>query len=189
MHAPLSKWRHRLLLRRPYALCGAFDSFEEAADVIPHGAPLGYDHAVVAKGYQELHEANIASAKPIPSCEYPVLFWLAKIATERRPIDVFDFGGNLGIHWHRFHRFLDPGAIERWCVIEVPAIVAAGTELTAKLGTSQPLFYTVAPPPERPTVLLSSASIQYVDLSVTLDLIHRVKPKHIIMNRTPVSDS
>lgn len=70
---------------------GVFETFEEAIKAAPKSKPIGYDDFDLAKDYKEKLPKNIQSY------DYPVLFWLREILNENHK--VFDFGGNVGIHF------------------------------------------------------------------------------------------
>jgi putative methyltransferase (TIGR04325 family) len=176
---------------------GIFETFEEAIKAAPATKKIGYNCADLAREYQaeiEAHNsfaADLSSRKSsqslMRSFDYPVLYWIERIAktTSLDRIEFFDFGGNLGIHFLSYGGYLDFPSSLKWVVCDLPEIV--------KLGISQNrdprlTFTTDFQLASGSDVFLASGSLQYEE-----DITHKIKslarlPQHILINRVGLYD-
>ncbi|WP_310486447.1 methyltransferase, TIGR04325 family, partial [Chamaesiphon sp. VAR_69_metabat_338] len=97
------------------------------------------------------------------------------------PIEIFDFGGNLGIHFLSYANYLDFPSNLSWIVCDLPEIV--------KLGRSQNrdprlTFTTDLQLASGSDIFLASGSIQYHQSDITdkMNALDR-KPQHLLINR------
>jgi putative methyltransferase (TIGR04325 family) len=102
-----------------------------------------------------------------------------------RCLNVADFGGALGSTWWQHRLWLQDLVSVRWSVIEQPALVDAGK----REFTNEPLrFYATLAEccaVERPTTLLLSSVLPYIENPHALLAEARVKPfRRIIIDRT-----
>jgi putative methyltransferase (TIGR04325 family) len=90
---------------------GVFDTFEDAIKAAPSTKSIGYDCAELAQEYQRMLERGDweSSKSVVRSFDYPVLYWLEKIVQTSRldRMDLFDFGGNLGIHFLTYLNYIE----------------------------------------------------------------------------------
>lgn len=93
---------------------GIYASYEEARQHIPQTAPAGYDNADA-----EIHLDRTDLVWP---SDYPAMLWLSK-AFAGGSTSVFDMGGNVGVSYYSFARFLEYPANLRWLVCEVSNFV------------------------------------------------------------------
>lgn len=157
---------------------GVYETLEAAVADAPQTKPLGYDHVVLAEEYTY----NLPTR--VEAFDYPVLFWLQPlIAPDLR---IFDLGGNVGVHFYVYERYLAYPSDLRWTVCDVPAIMAAGQALAATKGRRQLGWTTDIADADGADILLGSGSIQYIaslaDLLATLP----TKPRHLLLNRLPL---
>jgi putative methyltransferase (TIGR04325 family) len=163
---------------------GVFDTFEDAIRAAPATKSIGYDCADLAQEYQRMLDGGDweTSKSLIRSFDYPVLYWLGRIA-QSIPLDrakFFDFGGNVGIHFVSYSEYLNFPASLAWIVCDLPEIVKVGA-----LGNKDPrlTFTTDFELASGSDIFLASGSIQY-DADITLKLKALAdKPKHILINR------
>lgn len=162
---------------------GVYETFEEAIQSAPKTKSIGYDNSELAQEYQ--YQAELETT--VQSYDYPVLFWLNSILnTHKQSISVFDFGGNVGVHFYAYQKYIKyPDGLE-WIVCDVPGIVKAGKELAHKRGCSTNLVFTDKfEDAKSKDIFLASGSIQYVDnLSLSLASLSE-KPQHLLLNILP----
>ncbi|HEY9637600.1 MAG TPA: methyltransferase, TIGR04325 family [Coleofasciculaceae cyanobacterium] len=164
---------------------GVYETFEEAIRSAPKTKSIGYDNSELAQDYQQ----DVELETTVQSYDYPVLLWLNSIFTIN-PINlsIFDFGGNVGIHFYSYEKYIKYPANLRWIVCDVPAIVQAGKELAERRHRSELIFTGKFEEASGKDVFLASGSIQYVEnLSLSISSLPE-KPKHLLINRLPLYD-
>lgn len=158
---------------------GVYETFEEAILSAPKGKNVGYDNTELAQEYQD--NAEIENA--IQSYDYPVLLWLKTIFQENNNPRIFDFGGNVGIHFYTYEKYLKYPLGLKWMVCDLPEIVKAGTRLAHKRKRSELVFSDKFEEANGKDVFLASGSIQYVEnLSDSISALAN-KPKYLLLNR------
>jgi putative methyltransferase (TIGR04325 family) len=162
---------------------GVYETFEEAIRAAPKTKSIGYDNPELAHEYQ--HRAELETT--VQSYDYPVLFWLNSIFDiNEKTLSIFDFGGNVGVHFYAYEKYLKYPFNLKWLVCELPAIVKAGKELAEKRGSSDLVFTEKFEEASGKDVFLASGSVQYVeDLSLSLSSLSE-KPKHLLLNILPL---
>lgn len=160
---------------------GVFETFEEAILSAPKTKKIGYNQPDLAEEYKK----NLEKYK-IKNYDYPVLFWLKEII-EKSSI-IFDFGGNIGIHYYLYSKYLSYPSDLKWIVCEVPEITRVGEELAQQEGKFNLLFTSNFEEANdiHIDVFLASGSIQYIEsLSLSLSKLNQ-KPRHLLINRLPL---
>jgi putative methyltransferase (TIGR04325 family) len=159
---------------------GVFQTFREARAAVPPWSLVGYDNQVIAKKY----EYSLDSVKP---SDYPILFWLRPLLPEVR--SVFDFGGNLGLSYYSFQKYLRFPADLRWVICDVPAVLEAGREVALQRNATNLEFTADFARADRCDAFISSGTLQYVEeeLALLLSRLHD-KPRHLLISRVPLSD-
>ncbi len=156
---------------------GIFQTYEQALAAIPITQKVGFDHSELAQEYRE------AFCYELLLGQYPVLFRLQQILTEGTT--VFDFGGNIGVHFFVYEKYLQYPANLRWIVGELPALVAEGEKFAAQKRCSEITFTSDFKEANGADVFLASSSLHYVgELAPRLAQLPH-KPKHILLNRSP----
>jgi putative methyltransferase (TIGR04325 family) len=184
------RWCKRKFAHDCYACCwGVFTNFEEAIRAAPPAKPIGYDCAELAQEYQlMLDRGDWESSKSmIRSFDYPVLYWISKIAQNItfNNLKFFDFGGNVGIHFFNYSNHFDFPSTLKWVICDLPEIVKVGTSANTdprltftndfELGSGSDVF-------------LASGSIQYEeDIVLKINDLEK-KPRHILINRLGLYD-
>ncbi|MHB8383169.1 MAG: TIGR04325 family methyltransferase [Candidatus Binataceae bacterium] len=184
---PLRAW-HRFEYEQHFAretpkarmFAGVYDSFEAAEKAITAGTRKGHDHPEVA----DRHASEINHIWP---SDYPVLFWLSGLL--KADGTVFDLGGNVGISFHSFRKYLNyPGGLT-WRICEVAATVNRGRELAEQMHTQGLYFTTEVEEMADADVLLASGSIQFLEVPLWRSLSRVLsKPRHILINRAALND-
>lgn len=167
---------------------GVFETFEQAMQAAPRTKSVGYDNEELAQDYQQMLEDNNweNSGCTIRPHDYPVLFWL-KVALSEGANRVFDFGGNVGVHYYIYARYLNYADDLEWKVCDLPEIIKAGKVLAQKRAAQKLSFTDDFSDIKGHDVFIASGSIQYVeDLAQTLT--KQSKPTHLLINRLPLYD-
>jgi putative methyltransferase (TIGR04325 family) len=159
---------------------GVYATFDEAAKMAPKTKPLGYDNPESAKMFVETYRI-------INPCDYPVLFWLKDALDEASSL--FDLGGNVGISFYSYQKYLTYPSNLSWIVYEVPDVAEQGRQIAAKEKADGLAFTTNLESADGVDILLAAGSLQFIEqpLSEILRGL-RDKPKHLIINKTPMRD-
>jgi putative methyltransferase (TIGR04325 family) len=167
---------------------GIYETFDRAIQAAPQTKPIGYNHAVLANEYQEMLEQENweNSGRIIASYDYPVLFWLQSIFAEGYK-SIFDFGGNVGIHFYVYSRYLTYPDDLQWMVCDYPEIINVGQKLAEKYGASSIGFTRDFKLGKEYDIFFASGSIQYIE-NLFSKFDYTARPKHILINRLPLYD-
>ena len=159
---------------------GVYRSFEEAIQAAPATKPVHYDDS--GYRYQQDHRAILAS-------DYPVILWLSRVLPESSSL--VDFGGNVGMAYYSYQKYLAYPAHFRWMVYDLPEVVAAGWRVHNMEGSPAALTFTsTLSDCAGCDILLASGSLQYVP-EFPIELITKMGtlPAHLLLNKLPVSES
>lgn len=160
---------------------GVYDSFGEAAQKVSNLKPVGYNDADSATWYEgKLSKVSLE--------DYPALFWLQSAFKDSR--SVFEIGGHIGVAYYGFSTVLPYPSDLGWCICDVPSIAEAGRVLAQKREAANLSFVTHPRESEGADILLAFGSLQYIESPTLAETIagFRVRPRHIIINVTPVYD-
>jgi putative methyltransferase (TIGR04325 family) len=164
--------------RRPQSFRGVYSSFSEALADAPQDRLVGYDHEEVAT----LDEPNLEN---LNGADYPILFWLSRFLPET--CGVIDLGGNLGVAYYAYRRFLEFPEELRWTVCEVSETVRAGRALAKKLGVKQLEFVERMDAASQSDVFFTAGALQYIEESLAQMLAGLPKlPAHVLVQRVPL---
>lgn len=166
-------------LRRGQTFKGIYRSFAEATAASPARKLIGYNHKETVVGEDELEHLNQA--------DYPILFWLAPLLSGAGA--VFDLGGNLGLAYFAYRKYLTFPPHLRWIVCEVPATVAVGEELARKRGESKLVFTEHREAANEANIYFSGGALQYIEepFAEILAKLER-RPSHVLINRVPLCE-
>lgn len=160
---------------------GAWPTVEAARRAMPRVRPAGYDHVDAANLYAERLDT-------IFDYDREALDALREV----RPhvAHIVDLGGHVGLSYYAFGEALSLGdARVRWTVVDVAAIVEAGARLAADRGVMNLAFEQRLHDVDETDVLLAAGSLQYLDDDLgTLLRSMRALPRHVILNKTPLTD-
>lgn len=143
------------------------------------------DSALKVKNGQEVFERDSVIFDHV-EYSFPLLAGLLWIATQKRRLNLLDFGGSLGSSYFQNKSFFDSLPEVNWCIVEQPQFIKAGIEEFENshlhfLNSINDCFRSY----EIDTVLLSSV-LQYLqDPYALLSEIILKKPDFIIIDRTP----
>jgi putative methyltransferase (TIGR04325 family) len=118
--------------------------------------------------------------------DYPVLFYLGRLVAE--PVTILDIGGSAGSLYYCYSRYVDLSHAKCWTVLELPFVAEFGRQLALERNECR-LRFTSTLEGVDSDILLASGSLHYFE-SPLPDLVRELphKPKHVIINRTPLSD-
>lgn len=165
---------------------GVYETFEQAIEDVPKNKSIGYDNEALAQEFKDELKVSIK----VMTYDYPILFWLKSIFLEDAlTLKVFDFGGNIGIHFYSYLDYLSYPTDLVWRVCEVPAIAQAGKELAEHRACRNLEFTDCFDEASGADIFLASGSIQYVQsLAKSIENLSK-KPLHLLLNRLPLHDS
>ena len=166
--------------RRRQSFRGVYGSFYEALERAPADKPAGYEH-------EDDTTSCAAVAEELNPADYPVLYWLARILPEARA--VFDLGGNMGLAFYAYRRFVEFAPELRWTVGEIASTVRAGRALAAERGETQLLFTEDRAAAGEADVFFTAGALQYIEepLGEMLAGLER-RPRHVVVQRVPLQD-
>jgi putative methyltransferase (TIGR04325 family) len=160
---------------------GVFRTFDEARASVAGEAPTGPD----APGYSEHHVDRI---ERIFYYDYPVLHWLGP--SLKKDASIFDIGGNVGVHYYSYQRYLPfpPGLT--WTVCEVATLIARGESIARERSATSLRFTRRLEDAEGSDCLVSAGALQYIEapsLGGILGALRR-RPRHLLLNKLPIYD-
>ena len=159
---------------------GIYDSFDDAARSAPATGSIGFDQPESVAMY-------FRSFRWIFPSDYPTMLWLSRAMKEGAR--VFDYGGNVGISFHSFKKYMDYPANLEWTACDLPAVTRAGEELAVKEGSAGLTFTNSFEKADGADILLASGSLQYIESPLAESLAKLdARPRHLIINRVPLYD-
>jgi putative methyltransferase (TIGR04325 family) len=152
---------------------GAYASYSEAMAHVRPGKLPGYDHDSVT-------EVSRMWMEQVPVWDYPVLYWLRRLAPELGRI--VDAGGHTGVKYKAFRPYLDLERVD-WVVYDLPALVRAGRALAGPEDRTLSFVDRLEDAPES-DLLLASGLMPYLDRPLT-ELVRRLRtpPRYIVLNK------
>lgn len=159
---------------------GVFKDFDEARRAAPSCKPVGMD----SPEYLDHHTDR---ADYIQAYDYPFLFWLGRVLPGARK--VFDFGGNIGVHYFAYMPYLDYPRDLEWTVCELPNIVADGQRIATERSARHLKFTTDFRDADGSDIFIAAGALQYVEESVGAKLARlSARPRHMLLNKLPLYD-
>ena len=158
---------------------GVYATFDEAKRAAPKTKPVRYDDA--AFGYEKHHRSILPS-------DYPVIYWMSRILPQSS--SVVDFGGNVGMAFYSYQKYVTYPAHLCWLVYDLPEVVEAGQRIHRQEGSPAGLsFTTTLSDCAGCDILLVAGSLQYVPETLPQVLAGiGSRPSHILLNKLPVSE-
>ena len=154
-----------------------FPSLEAAR--LGAAAYLPFDHS-----HPDNATLHLRLAERLRPSDYPVLFHLQNM---ERIDSVFDLGGNVGILFYSYRPYIPRLKTASWRVCEVPPMASLGETLARDRNESRLSFVSELTSLADTDVLLVSGSLHYFEETLAQMLArHRQRPKHVIVNRTPL---
>jgi putative methyltransferase (TIGR04325 family) len=156
---------------------GVYPDFASAARDLPADRMHGYDNDPSA---QRLAEER-SRIRPF---DYPIMFWLQQLLGAGRLL--FDFGGNVGISYFAYRRYLSYPQQLSWLVYDLPAVAALGREIAARESAPGLSFTTSLQQLGAADILLAAGSLQFIDDPFALLDSVGAMPRHVLLNKLPV---
>lgn len=153
-----------------------YPNFENATRDIPKVGLAGYDNEASA---QRLEEERLR----ICPFDYPIMFWLAKLLPGCKLL--FDWGGNVGISYYGYQKYLPYPDDLKWLVCEVPAVAARGRQIAIEQGASGLQFTTSLDGLAGADVLLAAGVLQFIEEPFQPLVAASKLPTHILINKIP----
>ena len=157
---------------------GVYLTFDAARAAAPRGKPTAYDDS----GYGYVSNHNFIN----PS-DYPVLYWLSRVIPPCKSLT--DFGGNVGMAYYSFRKYLPFPRDFRWIVYDLPSIVEAGKKVRESEEYREQLSFTTnLKELNGAEIFYAAGSLQYAPeaLSTILSKLEH-PPRHLLLNKLPVS--
>jgi len=158
---------------------GVFQTFHDARESIIGARPLGPN----APGYSEHH---VDRMNRVFLYDYPILFWLRTVL--QNGASVFDLGGNVGVHYYGYRKYIDYPATMSWIVCEVDSLIARGQEIAREQGATSIRFTNQPCEAEDCEIFLTSGALQYIETPSLSELLGslRRRPRHVFVNKIPL---
>lgn len=168
---------------------GVYKTFEEARQAAPNTKKVGYNDPELAQEYQQmLTEKNWEnSGRVVAAHDYPIMFWLKSIFEQGNSHRVFDFGGNIGIHFYSYAEYLKYPINLQWTICEVPEIAKLGKQIAEQRRIGNLYFTHELQDVDGQDILIASGSMQYIE-NISQILTISEKPQHLLINRVPLYD-
>jgi putative methyltransferase (TIGR04325 family) len=158
---------------------GIYPDFATAAREIPSNRLAGYDNA-------ESAQRVIGEWLTIYPYDYPIMFWLEKLLPECRLL--LDWGGNVGLKYFAYRKYLTYPAGMRWSVCEVPAVAEAGRVVAEREGARDLSFTTTFEDLPLADILLAAGALHFIDDPFGIMREAAALPKHLLLCKVPVYD-
>jgi len=166
--------------KRARAFSGVHDNFQAALQAMPKGARVGYDNP-------ELADRHVSEIGQIRTSDYPILFWLKSLLGEN--CSLFDLGGNVGLQFYGFQKYVDYPKGLSWIVCDVPSVVKLGIRFAKERKAQGLSFTTNVEDANGVDILLVCGALQFLD-SPLWQVLSKLtsKPHHLLINRTPLCE-
>jgi putative methyltransferase (TIGR04325 family) len=158
---------------------GIYPDFASAMRSIPSGRHCGYDNEPSAGRVMD-------EWLRIWPYDYPVMFWLSKLLPECKLL--FDWGGNAGLKYFAYKKYLHYSDDLTWCVNDVPAVVAVGERVATREAARALRFTTSLDELAFADVLLAAGSIHFIDEPFALLRAAAALPRHLLLSKVPAYD-
>lgn len=158
---------------------GIYPDFRSASLALPKARPIGYDNE--GSAYRVIDEWLT-----IGEYDYPIMFWLGKLLPECRSL--FDWGGNVGLKYFAYRKYLNYPENLRWYVGEVPAVVAAGKAIAEREGATALEFTSDLDALADSDLLLAAGSLHFIEDPFAELRKLRALPQHLLLCKVPAHD-
>jgi putative methyltransferase (TIGR04325 family) len=158
---------------------GIYPDFPSASRDIPAGRLEGFDNEATVLRLADERFRICAS-------DYPIMFWLQKLLPECKLL--FDFGGNVGISYFGYRKYMEYPSGLSWLVSDVPAVAALGMRIAQEEAASNLRFTTSLTELPRADILLAAGSLQFIEKPFELLRSVAALPRHILVNKVPLLD-
>jgi len=156
---------------------GLFQTMEQARAAAPPSRTFGYDNRQAAELYQQCLTPRWG--------DYALIYWLSRIIESGS--ELLDIGGNIGIAFYAFEKYLCYPPDFKWVVYDLPASVEAGKRFVKDRPREALEFTARLEDCPNPSILLASGALQYIDRPLSGMLASFAsRPKHVLVNKLPV---
>lgn len=158
---------------------GLYPDFESAAADIPKTRLQGHDHDTSALRLAH----DISHIYPF---DYPILFWLQKLLPQCKLL--FDWGGNVGISYFAYQKYLAYPADLIWEVCDLPSVVKQGESIAAAKAAPALRFTSVLEDAKTADLLLAAGSLHLIERPFEALRALGSLPHHVLLNKVPAYD-
>lgn len=155
---------------------GIYPNFETAAAAAPAGRLLSYDNEPSATRVLDEWQGVYPN-------DYPVMFWLTKLLRDQRFI--FDWGGNVGLKYFAYRRYIDYPQGHVWLVADVPAVVELGRKVALRESADGLRFTTELDELSDADILLAAGVLHFIKDPFALLRTAPRLPRHLLLNKVP----
>ena len=156
---------------------GVYPDFKTARRAIPPARLVGYDNPASARALA--HEMF----RVLPM-DYPILFWLNRLLPECRLL--LDWGGNIGLSYFSFRKYLQYPPTLTWLVSDLPAVIAEGMATAAGLNAPGLEFTTSLDRLAEADLLLAAGVLHFIEAPFDMLRAQPALPRHVLLNKVPV---
>ena len=163
---------------------GVYDSHAaaqaEAGRLSTAQLPASYDLDAAGRAYRDRLD-------DIQASDYPLVYWLERLFA-RGARRVFDLGGNVGVSYYAFARYLGYPQDLRWTVHDLPRVMGIGRKWAqARDSAGKLAFADGETDADGAHILLSTGVLQYLPYTLP-DLLDRLSrpPPRVLLNLTPM---
>jgi len=158
---------------------GVYPDFAAARHAIPIGRIEGWDNEPCA--HRVSHERLRVLA-----LDYPIMFWLGKLLPDCSLL--FDWGGNVGISYFAYRKYIEYSPDLIWLVNDVATVVRLGGMAASEEEARGLRFTDSLNDLADADVLLAAGSLHFIEDPFSA-LRHADKlPRHILLNKVPAYD-
>lgn len=158
---------------------GIYPDFPSALRAIPERRQSGYDN-------EDSATRVIDEWMQIAPYDYPVLFWLSRLLPRCKAL--FDWGGNVGLKYFAYGKYLSYSPDLVWWVSDVPAVVALGRRVAEREGARALRFTTGLDGLDGADVLFAAGSIHFIDDPFATLRGAATLPNHMLFCKIPAYD-
>lgn len=155
---------------------GLYSNFTEALADVPCGRHISYDNEPSASRVLDEWLGVYPN-------DYPVLFWLERLM--RDAPSVFDWGGNVGLKYFAYRRYIDYPKGHKWVVSDLPTVAELGRSVALRESAPALHFTTDLAELSLADILLAAGVLHFIEKPFeTLRAAPRL-PQHLLLNKVP----
>lgn len=166
-----------------YGVYGSYAAAQaDAESLASTDLPASYDVQLAGRLYR-------AQLDKIRVSDYPLLFWLQQ-ALHDGVRNVFDLGGNIGVTYYGFARYIHYPPDLRWTVHDLPHAMAAGKQWAQAHDERKQLRFSADDnEADGQDLLVCTGALQYLPYTLP-ELIDRMSrpPPNVLLNLTPMRE-
>ena len=182
-------YRYYWLFSHQLTACrGIYASFDEALQAVPRGKNGGYSQPEIGQSSSVAQLTAASEIGTLDPIDYPILLWLKSAFIDSN--SVVDLGGNVGLAYYAYQKYLQYPHDLNWLVCEIPEIVKAGQEIATQKNIDNLHFTSNLDLGDGCDILLTCGALQYIEQSLA-EIVSNFseKPTHILTNHVPFCDN